>query len=189
MDGRVSTDFAAIPMSFDKWEGIQLRFDKRTYEALPTCSLLLRDYITKDEPSMVELAIVYGRDLGDFHQPEYCLEGQGLKAVREFSVTARRGKSGNFDANALIMVDGNGNRWAYMYWFYTRGRTGTQLGSVKVREFVDRLKGRTMEPSAMIRLMTKAVDSDDKAITRLTRFAESSFPYLEKELAGDTSGN
>jgi len=180
-EGRVHTDFDRIPKVFGSWDGVELRFEEKTYEALPTCSLLLRDYVSDKHPSMVELAVVYGTDLGDFHQPEYCLEGQGLKRVKQGAVQMHDSSGKVFTGTSLIMDDGRGGRQAFVYWFYNHGNTGTYLGSVKVGELFYRMFGGKTEPSAMVRLSTDARDGDEKAIERLKVFGGMLFSYLESE--------
>lgn len=175
------TSFAKIPLDFKGWSGVEEKFDQATYDMLQSCSLLLRLY-RHDSDAPVELAIVYGADLGDFHQPEFCLEGQGLQSVKKGLVHIKQADGTEFDAVSLIM-QGDGTRSAYLYWFASSDTTSTALGNYKIKMFFDRLRARKLKPSAMIRLSTQVIGSDDEAISHLVDFADSVVPYTNKEFS------
>jgi len=179
VEGRSETDFSKIPMEPGEWVGRTSRFDERTYEQLPSCSLLLRFYEHEIHPN-IELAIVYGTDLGDFHQPEICLEGQGLRSVGKDRVQIREGGGTSFEAVELITESDYGRR-IFLFWFYSEGVSSTSLGTYKVRVFSERLRMRRVQPSALIRLSTEVLGSDEEAIDRLVRFAEEVVPYIRSE--------
>jgi len=135
VEGRPNTEFEGIPLHLNDWSGIQSRFSEENYKQLPTASLLLR-YYEHDEYPLTELAIVYGTDLGDFHQPEFCLEGQGLRTLDKKGVTIQ-GEDESVNAIALIMDSSYGKR-AFLYWFASEGATDTSLGNYKIKIFFDR---------------------------------------------------
>jgi EpsI family protein len=177
-EGRPKTDFSRIPMDIDGWSGLNGRFDESTYKGLPSCSLLVRFYQHPDYPT-VDLAIVYGTDLGDFHQPEGCLEGQGLRIVDKRRIVIHT-KEGAFPAVSLI-TDSDVGRRAFVFWFAGSGSVSTFLGDYKVRLFFHRLRFRKIQPSAMIRLSTAVTDSDEDATARLLTFIKEAYPYLKQE--------
>lgn len=86
LSGRPKTDFGMIPMAMDGWNGVRGGFDAQTKKLLPSCSLLHVPYTNLQRASAVELAVVYGTDLGDFHQPETCLQGSGLRILSKRTV-------------------------------------------------------------------------------------------------------
>ena len=181
-EGRIVTEFDSIPIDVKDWSGVDLRFSEDTYRLLPSCSLLLRSYDSYEESAAVELAIVYGTNLGDFHQPEQCLEGQGLRSVSKRQVRLRGANGKLFAANSVIM-EGEYGRRAFVYWFASKKSTATFLGNYKVKVFRDRLMSREIEPAALVRLSTPAEDGDDIAVKRLIGFGEMMIPYLDKEFA------
>lgn len=187
--GRPQTDFARIPMEIDGWYGTELTWDEMTLNALPSASLLRRSYTHESDPYTVELAIVYGTDLGDFHQPEVCLTGQGWRTLHSFPVRIATRDGESFVANNVIMEHGQGFRNAFMYWFYSRGIVSTSLGSYKLRMLRDRILGTGVEPSAMIRLSTEVYGEDDKEATEhLRAFAEAAAPYIREEFSVEPDG-
>jgi EpsI family protein len=184
LEGRPDTDFGRIPLNAAGWSGKSARFDERTYKALPTCSLLIRYYTSDEYYAPVEMAIVYGTDLGDFHQPEVCLEGQGMSIVSKRSVLIRPKGSAPFEAMSLI-AQGKQGRQAFVFWFFSAGHTSTLLGDYKVRILADRFLARRVRPSALVRISAQVLDSDEQARVELVRFAGDFTPYLRLELSGD----
>ncbi len=185
-DGPIKTDFSKIPLHFGEWTGEERPFDDVTRRNLPNASLLMRFYSRPYDLAPVGLAIVYGTDLGDFHQPEVCLEGQGLKAVSKsiVQVTASNGKT--FDAVCLI-TERDYSRQVFLFWFNTEGMTSTSLGRYKVDILIDRMFMRRIRPSAMIRLSTAVVTSEQDATDQLVQFAGEVFPYLAEEFRSTSS--
>lgn len=180
--GRLKTTFQTIPMKFNGWTGEEGKFDPETYRLLPTASLLYRFYLRDYDVSPVALAIVYGSDLGNFHQPEVCLEGQGLQSVSKSIVKVKDGNGGTIDAVSLItQSDSEYARYVFLFWFYTDGSASTSLGSYKLRILGQRLMMRNVRPSAMIRLSTPVVTTEQEAIDQLVTFASDIYPHLIKE--------
>jgi EpsI family protein len=141
-------------------------------------------YYERDDDLPITLAIVYGTDLGDFHQPEMCLEGGGLHTIRRGTARVRDAQGKPFQAVSLIM-ESDYDRQAFVFWFSSEGTTATFLGSYKVKVFLNRLFARKVQPSALIRLSTLALDSDEEAVSRLVRFAEALQPYLKQEFTAE----
>ena len=187
--GRVTTDFSAIPLEFGDWSILQVRdFDDGTKRLLPSSSLMLRDYEHADYSGSTEIAIVYGVDLGNFHQPEICLEGQGWRSQTRRLVRIKNPDGSSFNSMSLIMANENAGRTAFLYWFMSEGTTSTSLGNYKTRVLVNRLLMRAVQPSAMIRLSTPVIGSDDDAVNVLADFAQQVLPFLKTEFARPTAG-
>jgi len=180
--GQPNTKFGKIPLELAGWVGTDKGFDQGTMDALPTCSLLLRYYVHEDVYSPLELAVVYGADLGDFHQPEFCLEGQGMRTISKGKICINNGDGASFEAVKVVMNSEYGRR-AFVFWFYSEGISSTSLGKYKVKVFLSRLLTRNVRPSAMIRLSTDVVDTDEEAIDQLVKFGELMIPYLRQEFA------
>jgi EpsI family protein len=184
MEGPNGTNFSKIPLHFGEWTGEESSFDKMTRTALPNASLLFRYYRRDYDVAPLGLAIVYGTDLGDFHQPEVCLEGQGLQAVSKGIVKVSDGKGGTFEAISMI-TEQDYTRQAFLFWFNTDGMTSTSLGRYKVKMLMDRMLLRRIRASAMVRLNTPVVTSEEDATASLVRFAGDVYPYLSKEFEAD----
>lgn len=181
--GAPTTDFSRIPMAVGGWTGENGEFDERTYEMLPSASLLMRYYARDYDLSPVALGIVYGTDLGDFHQPEVCLEGQGLRAISKGTVRIKDGKGGSFPAVSLI-TEANYRRQVFVFWFYAEGVSSISLGQYKISILFSRLMMRKVQPSALIRFSTVVADgeSESDAMGRVVQLADALFPYVKREL-------
>jgi len=187
--GRIVTDFSAIPVEFGRWTIFRdIGMGEETQKLLPSSSLMLREYEHSDYPASTQLAIVYGVDLGNFHQPEICLEGQGWRSQTRRLVRIKNPDGSSFNTMSLIMANENAGRTAFLYWFMSEGTTSTSLGNYKTRVLVNRLLMRAVQPSAMIRLSTPVIGSDDDAVNVLADFAQQVLPFLKTEFARPTAG-
>jgi len=180
---RVTTDFARIPLEFGHWVIYDdTGFDEETKRLLPSSSLMYRWYEHDEADVKVGLAIVYGVDLGNFHQPEICLEGQGWRGQTRRMVKIRDEESGKtFDAMSMVMEHSAQGRMAWLYWFMSEGATSTSLGNYKTRVMVNRLMLKQVRPSAMIRISAPVTSTDEESESYLVDFAQSVLPYLKKE--------
>ncbi len=187
--GRVTTDFSAIPFEFAGWTTLDdPGFDDESKRLLPSSSLMRRFYEHSDYDGAVELAIVYGADLGNFHQPEICLEGQGWRGQSSRMVRIKNTDGSSFDAMSLIMTHEAQGRTAFLYWFMSEGTISTSLGNYKTKVLVNRLMLREVHPSAMIRLSAPAANGDEDATKQLIGFADAALPFLKKEFVRPTVG-
>jgi EpsI family protein len=177
--GKVIEDFHEIPLQVGQWSGVEQPFDDVSKKALPYSALLSRDY-ENERGYDSNLSIVYGVDLGGFHQPEYCMEGSGWK--RNQSRVVKVNSASPHDAVILNMYDGY-SKIVVLYWFATEGTTTTVLGKQKVAALMGRIAGSKMKPAAMIRLITPIVN-DVKSAEELTLdLAATLDPYINKTLA------
>ncbi|MGB9587010.1 MAG: exosortase C-terminal domain/associated protein EpsI [Armatimonadota bacterium] len=169
-----------VPLEFKDWYGKQSDFDEEMKKQLPSCTFMLRYYQHEDSESPIELAVVYGTNLGDFHQPEVCLEGQDWRSVYKSPITIREADGSSFVATKAVMENSFGMRQVFVFWFYSNGVTSTSLGLYKFKMLKDRIISGTTKPSAMIRLSRQVISDDDTAARDLKRFAEDIMPYLRQ---------
>jgi EpsI family protein len=182
--GPPNTKFEKIPLKFDGWSGVDDKFDEITYKYLPSASLLLRHYEHDNWDAPVDLAIVYGTDLGDFHQPDVCLRGQGFNAISKGKVSIKGADGKPFEATTLLMEYDYG-RQVFMYWFTSKHANDKFVGSYKLRILYDRLVKHSVTPSAMVRLSAPVIDSDEENLNELVKFAEAVAPYLSEQFASE----
>lgn len=178
---RVSCDFTHIPASVGGYVGTDEKFSSETYTSLPSASLLLRKYALADNSPAVELAIVYGVDLGDFHQPEICLAGQGLRVLHRGTTTVTDSNGKVFDVVSLVTESDYGQD-AFLYWFSSKDSVSTSLGNYKARLLLSRLQRKAISPSAMVRMSVPVHGSPEEALARLAAFAGKISPYVDEEI-------
>lgn len=146
--GRPNTNFSKIPMQLDGWVATKIPVDEKTLKALPSASVLMR-YYDDSKGTPINMTIVYGTDLGDFHQPEFCLEGQGHRSLSKGKVNIKDIDGQYFPAVSLI-TESDYSKQAFVYWFSSDNVNSTFLGNYKFKMLMSRLRGKRIGPSAMI---------------------------------------
>jgi EpsI family protein len=178
---RVNCEFTHIPATLGDYTSTDEKFSSDTYSELRSASLLLRKYSSPRKGGPIELAIVYGVDLGDFHQPDICLAGQGLRTVERGIIDVKDAGGKPLQVVSLVTESDEG-RDAFMYWFCSKDSESTSLGNYKMRLMVSRLLRRGILPSAMIRISTPVEGSSDEALSKLADFAGRVSPYVIEEI-------
>ena len=178
--GRPNESFAEIPMEVGEWGGERGSFDENTQNVLPTCALFLAEYVNK-KGDLVQVSIVYGRDLGDFHQPEYCLEGQGWRTTQKRSLQIRESDGFTHPAEELRQRTSYEDQ-VVLFWFATEGKAVTTLGKHKIRVYVDRLISRQVKPSALVRFIAPVRTDESSASAATLELARQVGPYIREVL-------
>jgi hypothetical protein len=75
------------------------------------------------------------------------------------------------------------SRSVCLYWFSSKGRTATFLGSHKLRLYLHRLVRKKVEPAALIRFTAPVEDSDEQTAQLVHSLAGKLFPCLQEELS------
>lgn len=176
--GRIVEDFSSIPTDIAGWYGTNGTFEKTIYEQLPTCSLLSRDYIDS-EGNGVNLSIVYGRELGDFHQPERCMQGSGWKPETSRVVWLHPKGSKPHQATVITMKS-DYHDLVMVYWFYMGEKLSPTMGGSKMRAVMNAMLGRKVAPSAMIKFSANADWSRESAEKNAVGLAEQLGPHIVK---------
>jgi EpsI family protein len=177
--GRIIEDFKEIPLQIGSWSGVDIPMDDVTLKALKHCAFLNREY--EDEHGYdCYITMVYGVDLGDFHQPEVCMQGQGWKIISSRSVKVSSEKPHR--AMIVHMVNDEGHI-VMLYWFASKDGATTALGSHKVFAFSERLKNRELKPSALVRLISPIEGDVKDAEKTALGLAAVADPYIMKTLA------
>lgn len=111
-----------IPTEYKDWHGRDVNLDPTVYEILDTRAVIHREY-TNSQGRSVFLSVVYYSDTKvDFHTPEGCLGGKGIrvkKFVKPISIK-QEAQYINFDV-AEIETNDNGNK-SIVYYFYKAGQ-------------------------------------------------------------------
>ena len=75
-------DISKIPLNIHPWVGKDVFLEERVYRILETESIIHRNYSTS-QGSKIFLSIVHYPEIKvDFHTPEGCLGGQGIKVSK-----------------------------------------------------------------------------------------------------------
>ena len=176
-------DLQGIPMQIGKWRGQDLSLDESVYEILETRAIIHRNY-TDGQGNTVLLSIVHYQDTKvDFHAPEACLGGRGLrttKTKKKLSVQLKKSKKISLEVAEILSK--NNDQQQLSYYFY---KSGDFLGQnyIKLRLMIakNRLVDRDSSGS-LIRISTTLNRSEDHASNILLKFLNELLIYTDISL-------
>jgi EpsI family protein len=161
---RITEDFHTIPMTIPGWSGIDQAPDVRSLGILTTCSILGRSY-KDNQGNEVGLSIVYGRDLGDFHQPENCMRGAGWTVTGLQTVEMHpKGLPAHKATLVTLQNESQMEEMMMVYWFYMAGQISPTMNKNKVAAILEGFGKKGLQPSAMVKFY--ATISMDNAYAR-----------------------
>lgn len=157
---RIAEDFHGVPMNISGWhaEATHTPDAASVYDQLRTCSLLSRKYYGPNNEE-VDLSIVMGLELGDFHQPEVCMGGAGWRAIKKDTVMLHPA-SGTPHEGTLVTLRNDMVGDIYMlYWFYMAGRVSPTLGGSKLKQAFTTMFTKP-QPCSMVKFVS-IIGSDE----------------------------
>lgn len=167
-----------IPMNIDKWEGTDVFLNEQVYDILETKSIIHRNYSSNNTNVFLSL-VYYPETKVDFHTPESCFGGQGLKvkkSLENIDIEADNQKV-NIQLNRLIYERPGTEE--LVYYFYKAGEfignsyIGLRL-NLAINTFTQKSKS-----GALIRVSTPIRNGDIGSSSEiLTQFVEDLYPYL-----------
>ncbi len=175
-------DLQRIPMQIGKWRGRDFPLDERIYEILETRAIIHRSFVSAT--GEVFLSIVHYHDAKvDFHAPEACIGGRGLKTVkttRKISLPSG-GQKIVLDVAEMITTRETGQ--TLTYYFFKAGR---YVGSsyIKMRLGIAANKLTSHDARASLIRVSTALLPGRKATAEslLNDFVASLLPYVRKSL-------
>ncbi len=179
--GRTDKGLAAIngiPYTIGKWGGKDLPLDPSVYELLETNTIIHRNY-QRAHSSILLSVVYYPETKVDFHAPESCLGGKGIRtksSVRQIQFNCE-GDTVKLAIN--MMTREQDEEKQLIYYFY---KAGPFVGSsyIKLRFAVafNKLSSRKKSGS-LIRVSTPVIRDDySRASQKLTKFIEELYPYV-----------
>lgn len=175
--GRIAEDFSSVPTELAEWYSLEGKFDLDTYKALPTCSLLDREY-RDNNGNTVYLTIVYGRNIGDFHQPERCMEGNGWYAVTSKTILIRPKGLKPHKATVVRLTNKLHPDLVMVYWFYMAGDIVPAKSKQGLLVLLEGLFKTDVAPSAMVKYTAIIDSSEEEAENSAIRLAEELGKYI-----------
>jgi hypothetical protein len=183
-DARVVDSFTAIPSRMGSWSSVVDGSSVERQDGLPTASVLSKTY-TDGQGSQATLTIVYCTSLGDLHQPEFCLGGQGWSAAdRTTPILRPKGEAPFASMMSWIQNEATGQDSVALYWFNSHLVKDTLLPWFKMKVYVCRIRGVELESVALVRIMVSTVDGDrDRAKKAAVDFATQVSPYIDRMMS------
>ena len=157
--------------------------DERVYEILETRSIIHRAYFLESGKEVFLSLVYYPETKVDFHAPEACLGGQGIKTWKSPKQIQIRcdGKVQTIDLNQILHT--NEGRKNLVYYFYKAGRfVGKSYVKLRFALAANTILERERSGS-LIRVSTVLNPGEEKeAEETLRSFIEELYPYLMKYL-------
>lgn len=167
-----------IPLKLGKWQGVDVSLEKNIYEILETRSIIHRKYFTND--SSVFLSVVYYPETKvDFHAPEACLGGLGVKTEKipaTISIATDSGDTIPLKINRLIQKQDNSNTLVY-YFYKTESFVGRNYIKLRLNLVLNKFKEAKKSGSLIRVTPLPAADNGKTAHNELENFISSLLPY------------
>jgi EpsI family protein len=178
------SDLQGIPLQIGEWwQGKDFPLQEMVYEILETRAIIHRSYTKGSEDSIFLSLVHYFDTKVDFHAPEACLGGEGLKTkktIKTITITSGDQKI-TLDITELLTTRETGQTLTY-YFF----KSGDFMGSnyIKMRLSIAANKlARNDTRSSLIRISTALVPGHEAAAEALLRdFMEDLLPHLKQSL-------
>lgn len=171
-----------IPHAIGEWRGKDLPLDPSVYEILETKSIIHRNYMLHDQNVLLSI-VYYPETKVDFHAPEGCLGGQGIKTKSSAKTIDLRTKNGAVSLDINEIVWEKGSEASLVYYFY---KAGSFAGNsyIKLRFSLALNKFVSTEKSgSLIRVSLPIYFSNyDKADAALRDFLGKLYPYVIEAL-------
>jgi len=172
-----------VPLNFGKWHGKDVNLDTQVYEILETKNIIHRAYIS-DDGENVFLSIVHYNDTKvDFHAPEACIGGRGLKTKKTTKTITLLNNGVKKDINIAEMITTRPTEKTLTYYFF---KTGEFLGQNYIRMRLSIAKNKIMHndtSGSLIRVSTNLPPNNyDKSADILAVFLQDIFPKLQETL-------
>jgi len=180
---RIVEDFSGVPLKVEGWEGTNMPPKISDLRILSTASILSRIY-TNDMGDQAWVSVLFGLDLGDFHQPEVCLKGTGLTVTGSKFVTIRpKGMPAHKAAMLTLTHERGEGEGVMLYWFYIAGQSVPVMGGSKVKALWDQMFGSGIQPSAKVMVQMFPIYDRETAEKQAIDLAEKLEPSVYKVLS------
>jgi len=173
---------AKIPMQIGQWQGKDIPLEENIYEILETRSIIHRLYSSPSGENVFLSLVYYTETKVDFHAPESCLGGQGVKVTKDEKAVLLNsgGQKIQLAVNQLLRKDDNDN--TLVYYFYKAGKfLGNDYIRLLLNLVLNKLLGAKVKSGALIRVSTPVArdqGGEKKAQIELRNFIEELYPFL-----------
>lgn len=172
-----------LPKEYNDWRGRDVYLDPTVYEILDTKAIIHREYVNSKGQSVL-LSIVYYSDTKvDFHTPEGCLGGKGIRAKKSVKPISIKNEAQyiSFDV-AEIKTNYNRNK-SIVYYFYKAGKFIGQ-NYIKMRLNIAKNKFLSKNRSgALIRISTNLKSNGENTGEGILKnFLDDFFIYIYSNL-------
>ncbi len=176
-------DLQNIPMQIGKWKGKKFPLEEMVYEILETKAIIHRAF-TDDSGGDVFLSVVHYHDTKvDFHAPEACIGGNGLKTKKKNKMIKffPGDQEEKIEVAELITTRDTGQTLTY-YFFKAGQFVGSNYIKMRLSIAANKLS-RNDARGSLIRISTKLTPGkEDEAELLLVEFMKELHPYVQHSL-------
>jgi EpsI family protein len=173
-----------IPLQIGEWwEGRDFPLEETVYEILETRAIIHRSYTTGSGEAIFLSLVHYYDTKVDFHAPESCIGGEGLKTKKTIKkVSLFSGdKKVTLDITELLTTRATGETLTY-YFFKSGDFVGSNYIKMRLSIAANKL-ARNDTRSSLIRISTALVPGKEAETEALLKnFMEDLFPYIQQSL-------
>lgn len=177
-------DIQSIPMQIGHfWQGQDFPLEEMVYEILETRAIIHRAFTGAQNENVFLSVVHYADTKVDFHAPEACLGGQGLKTTKtnkQLSLLSGE-KRTTLDVAEIVTTKANGN--SLTYYFYKSGKfAGSSYMRLRLSVATNKLTQNDTRAS-LVRISTGFTPANKaEAESRLADFLQDFFPYVQNTL-------
>ncbi len=185
-DEAAFADLQAIPVKIgEEWLGQDFQLEEMVYEILETRAIIHRSYIGKNGQDVFLSVVHYSDTKVDFHAPEACFGGNGLKTVKSNKTISLMSANGQTTLDVAKLVTTRPNGQTVTYYFYKSGDfTGNNYIKMRLSIAANKLL-RNDARGSLIRISTtigpgNKAEQEGEAL--LVEFLQDLFPYIDQSL-------
>lgn len=172
-----------IPHRFGDWIGTDYPLDPQIYKILETRSIIHRSYKNSAGQKVFLSIVYYAETKVDFHAPEACLGGQGIKTTKTAdSVLIDKLKS-KLTLSKLVQKSDQGKHDLVYYFFKAGPFMGRSYLKLRLNLVLNKF-GNTSKSGSLIRVSTEMDNGldDHKESALLKVFINQLNPYIVRYL-------
>ena len=174
-----------IPLRIGDWQGTDHHLDQLVYDILETKAILHRSYRNSQGQEVFLSLVFYKETKVDFHAPEGCMGGQGVKTKKTpatLNIVSADGKSFPLEVNKLIQKQDDNTTLVY-YFYKTGSFIGRNYIKLRLNLVLNKFK-EARKSGSLIRVSAplSVNDNGKKSHDLLESFINDLYPYLVKYL-------
>ena len=177
-------DIQTFPRTIAEWEGKDISLEENVYEILETRNILCREYGINPQSSAdktpVYLTIVYSEDNRKVsHPPEVCYSGSGTEIMDKSELIIDTPLE---DMKVSKFIAGkNGKKELVLYWYLAGNEFTTDYIKQQLKIVFKQAQNKKTG-GALIKISAPIVESEEKTLGELKRFAYQAAPLIKRFL-------
>jgi len=152
-----------IPKEHKDWHGRDVFLDPTVYEILDTRAVIHREYINSKGQSVFLSVVYYADTKVDFHTPEGCLGGKGIRAKKFVKPVSLMQDAQNISFDVAEIKTNDNGKMGIVYYFYKAGQFVGQnyikmRFNIALNKFISKNKS-----GALIRISTNLASNGEES--------------------------